>query len=950
MVARRCPKRLRGCCSNSWPCRGCCATARSFTSARARRWRSWRCSRSTARGAGAAGRAALARGRCRGGTAQPAARAVPPARARRAAARSGRRCARARRRRRRRRAAPARRRAAAGATGRRCDGLDGVGSVELDAWLQRWRDAARRSARRRLLDREAAACESRGELAAALALQAARAGLPIRCKKRPRFMSCACKAALGDRTGALQAYQRLAEALRDELDIAPSAPLQALARRCATAAATARRRGRDAAAAGRRPAPRRPRRRAPSPPAPRAGRCRASFRSCRAAAPQQQIEAAWATRPARLPARAGRDRQDPAGERAGGGARRRGCASPASRRTPSCRTASVVRLLRALRDSAPDVALPDWVRRELAQLMPELGEPPQALATDEARQRLLAAVAEAWRLLMRDNFSAIVLDDWHWGDPASVDVWSRLDDGRGRRGTGGLDHRLPQRAAAAGGARRGSAPTSTAGAASRSRSRAWTSRGARADARALRLRRRAAVLAAPARAPPKAIRSSCSRRCATCSSSGCSPPTRAAGARRSTSTPRTTPSCRCRRACAPRCRRACGRLARRRSALLEVGEPRRRRARRRACSPASASSTRKTRSPALEHARAAQLVAGDETGWRFAHDLVRQSLVHGLSAGRRRLLHERLAQQLGARKVPRRRCRGAVGGGAAPGRGVRWRVAAAEAALRVHALNEALAAYAQALADGACGRGDGGDSPGLRRGASAARRSPPPPMPHSPRRAARRATRRPARGRAAGAAGAGRAPVHHRSHRRRPGRARRARRTSSPRAAPEVRAKALAMRGAGLMRQGKYNAAEALVTEAEALFEGRPRVAPRAGGAAADLARCSQLARRHRSLGRYARRAVGGARVARRRAGLATALSLAGPLSQVHGRGREGACRRRARACAGGAPPATSPVHRNVNFNLVADAHGHRCIPTGAAPARRRRGAGAAFREPSRRS
>ena len=49
------------------------------------------------------------------------------------------------------------------------------------------------------------------------------------------------------------------------------------------------------------------------------------------------------------------------------------------------------------------------------------------MATDEARQRLLSAVAQAWRLLMGDNFSVLVLDDWHWGDSASVDLWSRLD-------------------------------------------------------------------------------------------------------------------------------------------------------------------------------------------------------------------------------------------------------------------------------------------------------------------------------------------------------------------------------------------------------------------------------------------------------------------------------------------------------------------------------------------
>src|SRR6185369_11340997 len=82
---------------------------------------------------------------------------------------------------------------------------------------------------------------------------------------------------------------------------------------------------------------------------------------------------------------------------------------------------TAVRALRQLREAAPDTGLPDWVQRELAQLMPELGPPPHALATAEARRRLEAAVAEALGRLLQDNFNAVVLDDWQWCDADSAE-------------------------------------------------------------------------------------------------------------------------------------------------------------------------------------------------------------------------------------------------------------------------------------------------------------------------------------------------------------------------------------------------------------------------------------------------------------------------------------------------------------------------------------------------
>ena len=87
---------------------------------------------------------------------------------------------------------------------------------------------------------------------------------------------------------------------------------------------------------------------------------------------------------------------------------------------------AVVRLLRALRAAAPDVALPGWVERELSQLLPELGPPPaQTQAGEEqARARLRSAIDAALGLLAADNYAVLVLDDWQWADDLSAEAWS----------------------------------------------------------------------------------------------------------------------------------------------------------------------------------------------------------------------------------------------------------------------------------------------------------------------------------------------------------------------------------------------------------------------------------------------------------------------------------------------------------------------------------------------
>ncbi|MEO8311093.1 MAG: BTAD domain-containing putative transcriptional regulator, partial [Caldimonas sp.] len=100
------------------------------------------------------------------------------------------------------------------------EGLDGVGSPELDVWLQSWRGQLAER-RLELLAREAGASEQRGDLAAALALHAQRLAAEP-CDESAALQVMRLRAGLGDPVGALHDYQRYADALRDELDVAPS--------------------------------------------------------------------------------------------------------------------------------------------------------------------------------------------------------------------------------------------------------------------------------------------------------------------------------------------------------------------------------------------------------------------------------------------------------------------------------------------------------------------------------------------------------------------------------------------------------------------------------------------------------------------------------------------------------------------------------------------------------
>ena len=562
------------------------------------------------------------------------------------------------------------------------DGLDGVAGPEIDRWLERWR-AELLQQRAAARQRRALVLETAGELAAALALHL-QALAEDACTESAARDAMRLHAALGERAAGLALFGRLSQALHDELELTPDAQTQALAAQLRQGAEAPIARPAPAAATAARPA-------APllADRLPFVGR----------SAARAQIEAAWAAgQRVYLSGVPGAGKTRLASECAAGrGAWLRVACSPNDAEVPY---ASAIRALRALQEAAPDVPLPDWTRRELAALLPELGPAPQPLASPEAAERLRAAFASAWRLLVRDNFSALLLDDWQWGDPASVELWNRLDDAeaplpwivayRSAQLPPAALQRLRQEV--------------DAGQAVLIALEGFDADEALALVRALsgsaggtlfaqRLQRATegnpfflietlrhlfeqgqllvepdgswstpfdAVTADYAELPiPASVRDAVLGRV-----------------------------------------RALGETARR---LLEAASllgDRFELALLDGATPLAAEDA----AAALEHAQAARLLAEAEGGgYRFAHDLVRQCLAESLSPARRRLLHERLARRLEALSAAPALVAVQWEGAGQPAAALPWRRRAAEAAWRVHALADTQAQYAHALADGAAG-------------------------------------------------------------------------------------------------------------------------------------------------------------------------------------------------------------------------------------------------------
>lgn len=288
-----------------------------------------------------------------------------------------------------------------------CDGLDLDDAPEFDDWLRRhreryrreWRDATRR---------HADALEAAGDLRAAAAAHARLIESdPLQeasHRDRMRLLD-----ALGDRAGALEAWSHCERVLRDELRLEPLPQTRLLAERI---------RGRAAV---------------PGPPVPEpAGRASAGLdlqsiplvarerelaTIAASAAPVLLVEGDPGVGKSRLAREAARGVHGDAlvvrfGEM--------------SASTPFQGVADALR--------APAVAArlgavdPAW-RRELARLLPELRDAshadPPAGPGDEARSRLLEALAQALAAAAGPAGS-VVFDDLHWADASSLELLVHL--------------------------------------------------------------------------------------------------------------------------------------------------------------------------------------------------------------------------------------------------------------------------------------------------------------------------------------------------------------------------------------------------------------------------------------------------------------------------------------------------------------------------------------------
>lgn len=594
------------------------------------------------------------------------------------------------------------------------EGLDGVSSPDFDVWLGRWRE---RLVRRRSdqLNRLAAQAEDRGELALAMSLHDDQL-LADPCNEAAAMQLMRLQAGQGHHTAALQVYRRLADALQRELDTEPSAATQALAQALRGAAAPARATPSERLAAPDLAAP------ADTTAGTHTGTSAGTFAGSDPAETSPAASSLPAV-PPYVPRRAAQLRIDAAWSRGqrvylhgpAGTGKTRLASEMAAARGPWLRVAcdpqdadlpyaSVLRLLRALRESAPHAVLPDWVRRELAQLMPELGTAPLYQATDEARQRLLTAVAEAWRLLMDDNFSVLVLDDWQWCDAASVDLWSRLEEASATsvgpdRVAWVIVYRSAQLPAKALERQRADidnrhAVTVALGGMDRAEVRSLV-QALSGSASALLFAQR---LHGATQGNPffllETLRHLFEQGLLVANERGWSTlfDERAADFAE-------LPVPDSVRAAVLSRVRALGSPLQRllQTASLAGSEIDL------ALMAAVTGTSEEVLIGLLEHALAAQLIEETTAGWRFAHDLVRQSVAQSLSAGRRRLLHEHLARQLERVAAPAAVIARHWEAAQRPAQAVPWRVAAAEAALTRHALVDALAHNSQALANGASG-------------------------------------------------------------------------------------------------------------------------------------------------------------------------------------------------------------------------------------------------------
>lgn len=289
------------------------------------------------------------------------------------------------------------------------DGLDGVAGDEIDRWLSEQRAEPlrlRQQAQRSLAQARA----EQGDTDTALALWT-QSLEEDPCHEAALLPAMALLSQRGERAAALALFERTRQALQQRLDAEPAMAAQSLAVSLrqreggdapgATALSLSAGRGRpadslDAAA-----------------PADSEWKAALAARSpfVGRSALLAQVQQAWATGQ-----RVVLSGVSGVGKTRLAGAWLRLSCRPLDAAEPFC---SAVNALRALMHAAPGLVLPAWVRRELAQLMPEFGAAPEHTPNAAQGQRLREAFGEALRLLTGENFDAVVLDDWQWCDADS---------------------------------------------------------------------------------------------------------------------------------------------------------------------------------------------------------------------------------------------------------------------------------------------------------------------------------------------------------------------------------------------------------------------------------------------------------------------------------------------------------------------------------------------------
>lgn len=364
--------------------------------------------------------------------------------------------------------------------------------------------------------------------------------------------------------------------------------------------------------------------------------------------------------------------------------------------------ASFTRALRALAGSALDLGdVPPWVRSELARLLPELGAAPPPLRVEAERSRFIEACTQAWLSLGSDNFDAVILDDWHHADQASGALLGYIVQRRHEQGGQGARELLVYRP---------ELDTEASQAVQRLRDDAGARHlrlGPLAAAAVLELvqhlsgaqrpERFAARLAQATAGNPfflaETLRHLAEQQLLSAGPDGIwyTPFDEATQDYRELPVPASVHE-----AVLARVQRLGAAARRVLEAAALANEPFAPALLASACALSELDTVL-----AIEKAVAAQLLREHEAGgYAFAHDLVQQAIEASLSPERRHLVHRRLALGAEAAGAP-----GAVialhheASGDAR-RAVAHRLAAGDAAQRVHALPEAIAQWQQGLADG----------------------------------------------------------------------------------------------------------------------------------------------------------------------------------------------------------------------------------------------------------